>query len=133
MGQYTATQLVKAVAKRKINIDEARVLVLGFTFKGDCPDVRNTKIIDMVKELKSFNMIVDVYDHWADPEEVKQEYNLNLIQELFDGIYDAIVLAVDHSDYKSWGEQKIRKLGKQKHVLYDVKYVLPIGSSDLRL
>ncbi|EGG29040.1 UDP-glucose dehydrogenase [Aequoribacter fuscus] len=133
MGQYTATQLVKAVAKRKIHIDEARVLVLGFTFKGDCPDVRNTKIIDMVDELKSFNMNVDVYDHWADPKEVKHEYNLSLISELVDGIYDAIVLAVDHSDYKSWGEQKIRKLGKKNHVLYDVKYVLPIGASDIRL
>lgn len=133
MGQYTATQLVKAVAKRKIHIDEARVLVLGFTFKGDCPDVRNTKIIEMVKELESFNMNVDVYDHWADPEEVKHEYNLTLIPELIDGIYDAIVLAVDHSEYKRWGEAKIRKLGKEEHVLYDVKYVLPIGSSDIRL
>ena len=133
MGQYTATQLVKAVAKRKIHIDEARVLVLGFTFKGDCPDVRNTKIIDMVKELLSFNMKVDVYDHWADPEEVKHKYNLTLIPELIDGVYDAIVLAVDHSEYKKWGEQKIRKLGKSNHVLYDVKYVLPIGASDIRL
>lgn len=133
MGQYAATQLVKAVSKQKIHVDEARVLVLGFTFKGDCPDVRNTKIIDMVKELQSFNMNVDVYDHWASPQEVKHEYGIELISELKNRSYDAIVLAVDHSDYKSWGEQKIRKLGKQKHVLYDVKYVLPYGQSDLRL
>ncbi|NRQ01197.1 Vi polysaccharide biosynthesis UDP-N-acetylglucosamine C-6 dehydrogenase TviB [Marinobacterium sp. xm-d-530] len=133
MGQYTATQLVKAVSRRKIHIDEARVLVLGFTFKGDCPDVRNTKIIDMVKELESFNMNVDVYDDWADPEEVKHEYNLRLIPELVEGVYDAIVLAVDHKEFKEWGAQKIRALGKPEHVLYDVKHVLPKDDSDLRL
>lgn len=133
MGQYTATQLVKAVSKKKIHIDEARVLVLGFTFKGDCPDVRNTKIIDMVKELESFNMHVDVYDPWADPEEVEHEYGLKLETELLEGVYDAIVLAVDHSDFKNWGEKKIRALGKEKHVLYDVKHVLAKHESDLRL
>lgn len=133
MGQYTATQLVKAVSKKKIHIDEAKVLVLGFTFKGDCPDVRNTKIVDIVKELESFNMNVDVYDHWANPDEVKHEYGIELIPELKQGHYDAIVLAVDHTEYKTWGEEKIRALGKENHVLYDVKYVLPFGQSDLRL
>jgi UDP-N-acetyl-D-galactosamine dehydrogenase len=133
MGQYTATQLVKAVSKKKIHVDEAKVLILGFTFKGDCPDVRNTKIVDMVKELKSFNMNVDVYDHWANPEEVKHEYNIELVSELKKNHYDAIVLAVDHTEYKAWGEEKIRALGKDKHVLYDVKYVLPFGHSDIRL
>ena len=123
MGQYTATQLVKAVSKKKIHVDEARVLVLGFTFKGDCPDVRNTKIIDMIKELESFNMNVDVYDPWADAEEVYGEYGLRLRVEIEKGVYDAIVLAVDHSDFKRWGEDKIRSFGKDKHVLYDVKYV----------
>ena len=133
MGQYTATQLVKAVSKQKIHIDEARVLVLGFTFKGDCPDVRNTKIIDMVKELESFNMNVDVHDPWADPEEVLHEYGVELKPEVGHHAYDAIVLAVDHSEFKEWGEEKIRSFGKQKHVLYDVKHVLPVGKSDVRL
>ena len=133
MGQYTATQLVKALSRRKIHIDEASVLVLGFTFKGDCPDVRNTKIIDLVKELESFNMIVDIYDDWADPAEVEHEYGLKLVPELVEGIYDAIVMAVDHSEFKEWGESRIRSYGKADHVLYDVKYVLPIGQSDLRL
>lgn len=133
MGQYTATQLVKAVSRRKIHIDEARVLVLGFTFKGDCPDVRNTKIIDMVKELESFNMQVDVHDPWADADEVEQEYGLILTQDLIKGSYDAIVLAVDHSDFKQWGEQTIRSYGKEKHLLYDVKHVLAKHESDLRL
>jgi UDP-N-acetyl-D-galactosamine dehydrogenase len=133
MGQYTATQLVKAVSKKKIHVDEAKVLILGFTFKGDCPDVRNTKIVDIVKELQSFNMNVDVYDHWANPEEVKHEYNIELVNELKKNHYDAVVLAVDHTEYKAWGEEKIRALGKENHVLYDVKYVLPIGQSDIRL
>ena len=133
MGQYTATQLLKAISRRKIHIDEAKILVLGFTFKGDCPDVRNTKIIDMIKELESFNTHVDVYDTWANPEEVKRQYGISLIQDLEPETYDAIVLAVDHSEFKCWGEQRIRGFGRQKHVLYDVKHVLPVGQSDLRL
>lgn len=133
MGQYTATQLVKAASRKKIHIDEARVLVLGFTFKGDCPDVRNTKIIDMVKELESFNMNVDVFDPWADADQVQHEYGLKLESEVHEGAYDAIVLAVDHSDFKEWGVEKIRSFGKEKHVLYDVKHVLAKNESDLRL
>lgn len=133
MGQYTATQLVKAVSRKKIHIDEARVLVLGITFKGDCPDVRNTKIVDMIKELESFNMNVDCYDPWASPVEVQHEYGIKLEPEIHEGAYDAIVLAVDHSTFKEWGEAKIRSYGKEKHVLYDVKYVLKKDESDLRL
>ena len=133
MGQYTATQLVKAVSRKKIHVDEARVLVLGFTFKGDCPDVRNTKIIDMVHELQSFNMKVDVFDPWADKNEVFNEYQLHLQTELKSNCYDAIVLAVDHSEFKKWGAGKIRSFGRQTHVLYDVKHVLGVNDSDLRL
>jgi len=133
MGQYVAIQLVKKISSKKIHIDQAKVLILGFTFKGDCPDVRNTKVVDMFNELKSFNMSVDVYDHWANPVEVQHEYGIKLIDNLIDGSYDAIVIAVDHTDYKSWGESKIRKLGKSNHVLYDLKYSLPKSASDLRL
>lgn len=133
MGQYVATQLVKKVSSEKIHIDEARVLILGFTFKGDCPDVRNTKIIDVVNELRSFNMRVDVHDHWADPEEVYSQFGLTLVDELVDGRYDAVLIAVDHSDYKIWGEAKIRKLCKDTHVVYDLKYSLPKKAADLRL
>ncbi|MDB2659552.1 Vi polysaccharide biosynthesis UDP-N-acetylglucosamine C-6 dehydrogenase TviB [Luminiphilus sp.] len=133
MGQYTATQLVKAVSHKQISLNKARVLVLGFTFKGDCPDVRNTKIIDMVKELESFDMKVDVHDHWANAIEVFREYGISLITDPENDTYDAIVLAVDHSDYKKWGETRIRGFGKDRHVLYDIKHVLPAGASDLRL
>lgn len=133
MGEYVATQLVKKMARKKINIDEAKVLVMGFTFKGDCPDVRNTKIIDIIKELKEFNMSVDVYDSLADKHEVQEEYGIELIEELEPAKYDAIILAVDHSETKEMGAAMIRALGKPDHVLYDVKYVLPLGESDIRL
>lgn len=133
MGEYVATQLVKKLSSQKIHIDEAKVLVLGFTFKGDCPDVRNTKIIDIVNELKDFNMSVDVYDDWANPAEVEHEYGLSLVSELKENHYDGIVLAVDHSEFKEMGSDSIRKFGKQKHVLYDVKHVFGTKDSDIRL
>ena len=133
MGEYVATQLVKKVASKKIHIDEAKVLVLGFTFKGDCPDVRNTKIIDIVRELEDFNMSVDVFDTWADKHEVKSEYGIELIDSPNEGEYDAIVLAVDHSEFKSMGSKSIRRFGKDEHVLYDVKHVLDVDEADLRL
>ena len=133
MGEYVATQLVKKISSQKIHVDEAKVLILGFTFKGDCPDVRNTKIIDIVKELKDFNMSVDVYDGWANPAEVEHEYGLSLISSLKENHYDGIVLAVDHSEFKKMGVEAIRKLGKDSHVLYDVKHVFGPESSDIRL
>ncbi|EAQ65703.1 polysaccharide biosynthesis protein [Marinomonas sp. MED121] len=133
MGEYVATQLVKKLSSEKIHIDEAKVLILGFTFKGDCPDVRNTKIIDIVNELKDFNMSVDVYDSWADPSEVEREYGIKLVSELEYRKYDGVVLAVDHSELKEMGERKLRELGKDKHVLYDVKHVLKANEADIRL
>ncbi|UCX03991.1 Vi polysaccharide biosynthesis UDP-N-acetylglucosamine C-6 dehydrogenase TviB [Shewanella glacialimarina] len=133
MGAYVSTQMVKKLASKKIHIDEAKVLVLGFTFKGDCPDVRNTKVIDVINELKSFNISVDVYDAWANPAEVKHEYDLDLISELKLNEYDGIIIAVDHSEFKAMGIEKVRQLGKENHVVYDVKYVFGINDSDLRL
>ena len=133
MGQYVATQMVKKLASNKIHIDEAKVLVMGFTFKGDCPDTRNTKVIEIIKELKSFNINVDVYDDWASKDEVKDHYGFNLIDELKQGYYDGVVIAVDHSDYKKLGIDYIRSLTKENHVIYDVKYVFEENESDLRL
>ena len=133
MGSYVATQMVKKLASKKIHIDEAKVLVMGFTFKGDCPDVRNTKVIEIIKELKSFNINVDVYDTWADSAEVKHEYDITLIDELKNGHYDGIILAVDHSELKNMGIEKVRLLGKDNHVVYDVKYVFPLDAADIRL
>ncbi|MEL4427498.1 Vi polysaccharide biosynthesis UDP-N-acetylglucosamine C-6 dehydrogenase TviB [Shewanella indica] len=133
MGSYVATQMVKKLASKKIHIDEANVLVMGITFKGDCPDVRNTKVIEIIKELQSFNINVDVYDTWADPAEVKHEYGIELISELKESNYDGIILAVDHSELKKMGIEKIRALGKPNHVVYDVKYVFPLDAADIRL
>ncbi|QSX36039.1 Vi polysaccharide biosynthesis UDP-N-acetylglucosamine C-6 dehydrogenase TviB [Shewanella sedimentimangrovi] len=133
MGSYVATQMVKKLSSKKIHIDEAKVLVMGFTFKGDCPDVRNTKIIDIVKELKDFNMTVDVYDSWASKQEVRHEYGIELIDDLKVGAYDGVVIAVDHSEFKLMGVEAIRALGKENHVLYDVKHVLKPNEADIRL
>lgn len=133
MGQYVATQMVKKLARKKIHIDEAKVLVMGFTFKGDCPDTRNTKVIEIIKELQSFNINVDVYDNWASKQEVKDHYGIDLIDDLKAGYYDGIVIAVDHSDYKELGVDYIHSLAKDNHVVYDVKYVFAEGETDLRL
>jgi UDP-N-acetyl-D-galactosamine dehydrogenase len=133
MGEYVATQLVKKLSSAKIHIDEAKVLILGITFKGDCPDVRNTKIIDIIKELKDFNMTVDVHDAWANPDEVEHEYGITLTKSPKLAYYDAVMLAVDHDEFKQMGEKKLRSFGKEKHVLYDVKHVLALNESDIRL
>jgi UDP-N-acetyl-D-galactosamine dehydrogenase len=133
MGQYVAMQIVKKMSHQKIHIDESKVLILGFTFKGDCPDVRNTKIIDIVKELQSFNVNVEVYDSWADKREVKDHYGIDLIDKLPKNYYDGVVIAVDHSEYKKLGIDYVRSLLKPNNVIYDVKYVFEENDSDIRL
>lgn len=133
MGAYVVSQLVKAMLKRRIHVDGARVLVMGLTFKENCPDIRNTKVVDIIRELREFNICVDVYDPWAEAEEVHHEYGLSLITQLQPGQYDGIILAVGHNQFKDMGEQAIRSLGKAQHVLYDLKYILPQSATDLRL
>ena len=133
MAKYVATQLVKRLSQEEIHINESRILIMGFTFKGDCPDVRNTKIFDIISELKLYNAKVDVFDKWADRSIVSNTYNIELLENIPLKSYDAIVLAVDHSDFKKCGEEVIRKYGKDKHILYDLKHILPISSSDMRL
>lgn len=133
MGQYVAMQIVKKMSHQKIHIDESKVLILGFTFKGDCPDVRNTKIIDIVKELQSFNVNVDVFDSWADKQEVKDYYGIELIDDLQKNFYDGVIIAVDHSEYKSQGIDYVRSLLKPNSVVYDVKHVFDEKDSDIRL
>lgn len=133
MGAYVVSQLVKAMLKRRIHVDGARVLVMGLTFKENCPDIRNTRVVDIIRELREFNICVDVYDPWAEAEEVHHEYGLTPISHPQSGQYDGIVLAVGHSQFKDMGEQAIRALGKGQHVLYDLKYILPQSSTDLRL
>ena len=133
MGAYVVTQLVKAMLKKRIQVEDAKVLILGLSFKENCPDIRNTRIIDIVNELKEYHTQIDVYDPWVDAAEAEHEYGISPISNLENGKYDAVILAVAHHQFKDMGVQAIRALGKSEHVLYDLKYVLSQAESDLRL
>ena len=133
MGSYVVSQLVKAMLKRRIQVEGARVLVMGLTFKENCPDIRNTRVVDIVRELADYNVRTDVFDPWADVEEARREYGFTPIAELQSGRYDGIVLAVAHDTFRAMGARGIRKFGKDEHVLYDLKYVLEAGDADIRL
>jgi UDP-N-acetyl-D-galactosamine dehydrogenase len=135
MGAYVVAQLVKAMTKKRIHVNGAKVLVMGLTFKENCPDLRNTRVIDVVNELKEYNCEVDVFDPWANSKEAELEYRLTLIEKsaLEPQTYDAIILAVGHSEFRVMGVEKIRALGKENHILFDVKYLLDPSESDLRL
>lgn len=133
MGAYVVTQLVKGMIKKKIQVEGAKVLVLGLSFKENCPDIRNTKIIDIVHELQEYHIQADVYDPWVDASEAEHEYGITPVQTLENGQYDAVILAVAHDQFKAMDVEAIRGLGKANHVLYDLKYVLSQSESDLRL
>ncbi|MEN8992284.1 Vi polysaccharide biosynthesis UDP-N-acetylglucosamine C-6 dehydrogenase TviB [Avibacterium paragallinarum] len=133
MGAYVVTQLVKAMLKKRIQVEDAKVLILGLSFKENCPDIRNTRIIDIVNELKEYHIDADVYDPWVDGAEAEHEYGISPVQALENGKYDAVILAVAHHQFKDMGVDAIRALGKADHVLYDLKYVLSQAESDLRL
>lgn len=133
MSGYVVSQLVKQMLKKRIQIEGSNVLVMGLTFKENCPDLRNTKVVDIVSELCEFGIHADITDPWCSAESAKKEYGLSLNQEPVNGQYDAIILAVSHNEFKTMGVDAIRKLGKENHVLYDLKYVLPKESVDMRL
>ena len=133
MGKYIGSQLVKALTKRGMPIAGARVLVMGLTFKENCPDLRNTRVIDIVSELKEYGMTVDVFDPWVSKAEAHHEYGLDPIDAPESGMYDAIILAVAHREFKRMDEATVRSYGKREHVVYDLKYVLESHESDLRL
>jgi len=133
MGAYVVAQLVKAMAKKCIQTNGARVLVLGLAFKENCPDLRNTRLVDVVKELQAYNCQVDVYDPWVSAEEAFEAYGIQPISRLENGTYDSIVLGVAHHQFATIGAAGIHALGKTDHILYDLKYVLPADETDLRL
>jgi len=133
MGEYVVSQLVKTMTKQRIHVQGARVLVMGLTFKENCPDLRNTRVVDIVKELGEYGVSVDVYDPWVDAEEAQHEYGLAPVTQPEPGVYDGIILAVAHQQFVDMGATAIRALGKPQHVLYDLKYVLSAESTDLRL
>jgi UDP-N-acetyl-D-galactosamine dehydrogenase len=133
MGAYVVTQLVKAMTQRRLQVDGARVLIMGLTFKENCPDLRNTRVVDIIKELKDYKVQIDVFDPWVDTTQAQHEYGIIPVQAPEPGTYDAIVLAVAHHQFKTMGAKAIRAFGKPEHVLYDLKYLLPVDGSDLRL
>ncbi|MDP3560734.1 MAG: Vi polysaccharide biosynthesis UDP-N-acetylglucosamine C-6 dehydrogenase TviB [Legionellaceae bacterium] len=133
MGQYVVSQLVKMMLKKRIHVDGSRVLVMGLTFKENCPDLRNTRVIDIISELRSYNVSVDVYDPWVTAEEAEAEYGLTMLTTPEINSYDGIVVAVAHQEFKALGAQGIRFFGKENHILYDLKYILSQHESDLRL
>lgn len=133
MGEYVATQLIKAMVKKQIQVVGANILVMGLSFKENCPDIRNTKIIDLIESLKDYDLNLDIYDPWIDPEEVKREYGLQPIQQIKENHYDAIVLAIGHQRFIELGYESIKNLGRDQCILYDLKYIFESNQSDLRL
>jgi len=133
MGAYVAGQLIKAMLKRRLQVDGARVLILGLTFKENCIDLRNTRVIDVVAELREYGMQVDVHDPWVDAAEAKQEYGLDLIYDAEPSAYDGILLAVAHDNYRDAGAIALRGYGAPDHVFYDLKSIFARDESDLKL
>lgn len=133
MSAHVADQVIKLMTRKRIHVVDANILVMGLTFKENCPDLRNTKVVDIIKEFKAYNANVDVYDPWINPQEAQHEYGITPVQQLQDGKYDAIILAVAHQQFIEMGLESIRGLGKNVSVLYDVKYILRPDQVDGRL
>lgn len=133
MGNYVVSQLIKAMTRGKIHIPGARVLVMGLAFKENCPDLRNTRVVDIVAELREYGVTVDVCDPWISKEDALHQYGIDPIDEPLKGSYDAIVVAVAHRQFTELGADALHAFGKTEHVLYDLKYILPAQASDLRL
>jgi UDP-N-acetyl-D-galactosamine dehydrogenase len=133
MALYVASQVVEHMAAKRIHIKGARVLILGITFKENCPDVRNSKVVDVVRELERQGARVDIYDPWADARECRHEYGLKLLQTLKSKHYDAAVLAVPHREFRELKVRGVRRLLKKSHVIYDVKHLFPASQVDGRL
>ena len=133
MGLYVAQRVIKAMTELRIFVANAKILVLGLAFKENCPDVRNSKVIDIVRELENFDAEVDVYDPWVSADAAKHEYGIHLIDKPKKGMYDAMVISVGHTLFKDLGTCEIRAFGKKTHLLFDVKYLFAANQTDQRL
>ncbi len=133
MAEYVVSKVIKRMLTKKIHPADSRSLILGLTFKENCPDVRNTKVVDIVSELESYGSNVDVWDPWVNAAEAKAEYDIDLISDPEQGAYDVVVIAVAHDQFRQLGEAGIRGFGKDSSVLYDIKYILPPDAVDDRL
>jgi len=133
MGLFISSQVIKLMTQKKIHVVGARILLLGLAFKENCPDIRNTRVVDIVTELSTYHANIDVYDPWVKPADAKHEYNINIVTELPEDTYDAVILTVAHHHYYDLGVAGIRLLCKENHVIYDVKNVLDKNEVDGRL
>ena len=133
MGGYIVSEVVKLMINRGLSVARGRILILGLTFKENCPDLRNTRVVDMIKGFQGYRSIVDVHDPWVDANEAMHEYGIQLTEHPGEGEYDAVVLAVAHRQFVALGAEKLRALCKPDGVLYDVKHILPAAASDGRL
>ena len=133
MGSVVADQVLKLMTKKDIHIENANILIMGLAFKENCPDIRNTRVVDLVEEFKCSNCLIDVYDPWVNQDQAMDEYNIKLIEQPLKGKYDAIVLAVAHDIIRELSLEQIKAFGKNNHVLYDIKYLLGPNEVDGRL
>lgn len=133
MGAYVAGQMIKEMLRQRIQVNGARVLMMGLTFKENCPDLRNTRVVDVIAELQDYGIEVDVFDPWVDADEAEREYGITPISKPNANAYEGIFLAVAHNEFKEIGVADLRRFGCKNHVLYDLKNVLPADQSDLRL
>ncbi|HMO12742.1 MAG TPA: nucleotide sugar dehydrogenase, partial [Pirellulaceae bacterium] len=133
MGHYVVTEVVKLMLKRRIHVEDANVLILGLTFKENCPDLRNTRVIDIVNEFRDYGANIDVYDPWVSSAEAEHEYGITPVNEPAPGKYDAIILAVAHNQFVELGIESIRRYGRRECVVYDIKSVLGKSCVDGRL
>ena len=132
MSAHVASCMIAMMQKRSITVSGSKILILGLAFKENCPDIRNTKVVDLIKEIESHNCEVDVYDPWVSSDEVDFEHDINLITSINRATYDGIILAVGHKEFIELGPKKIREFGKDQHVLYDLKYIFDKKDSCLR-
>jgi len=133
MGKHVATQVIKLMVKKNISVTNSKILLMGFGFKENCPDIRNTRVVDIIKELRDYDVDIDIYDPWVDTRESEHEYGMPMTENLSDGSYDAVIVAVAHDKFKDMGIEAIKKLGKENAVVYDVKYLFSPSEVDGRL
>ena len=133
MGSYVADQVSKLMTNKHIHVVDSNILIMGLTFKENCPDIRNTRIVDLVEKFKEYNCNVDVYDPWVDKDEVIYEFDFRPINKPLEGKYDAILLAVAHDEFKGLSLEQIKAFGKVNHILYDIKYLFDANEVDGRL
>jgi UDP-N-acetyl-D-galactosamine dehydrogenase len=133
MSRYVASEFVKAMLKKGINVKGSNILIMGLTFKEDCPDIRNTKVVDVINELEQYGVNLNVYDPWVDTEQAQKEYGIDVLSELNGKLYDGVIVAVAHKQFKSLGFEGIKSLTKADSVVYDLKYILEANQVDIRL